>query len=366
MSELRGRPYAFVILTMMCWIGARMAWPNSPDEDSRVAFPAAGPDAGLAKWLPKAALQSAELQSTTQRPLQLAAALPFKKRLPRKAPAKTHSHHLGLPPALVPRQVGGRPSGLPMPLRVAGDGKSLSPGRDTPPTIAHAPVGKAGQPFSLRPKSWQIYAYSFWRASRSGDPVLGSNAQYGGSQSGLIATLDPFGAPDQGVALLMRGSVMPVSGGSAAHELGFGLRWKPKRNWPVILTAERRFRDRSTDDFAAYAAGGVDSVSLFKGWELNAFGQAGYAKGKNAGSFFDVQARAMRPIGKLGNIPLSAGFGSWAGGQKGAHRLDIGPTIAAKFDAAPAVVLVQLDWRLRVAGNAEPKNGLALTVSTGF
>jgi hypothetical protein len=65
-------------------------------------------------------------------------------------------------------------------------------------------------------------------------------------------------------------------------------------------------------------------------------------------------------------MPLSIGVGGWTGGQRGSKRLDLGPTAVARLDAGPTTVLIQLDWRLRAAGNAEPKDGVALTLSTGF
>ena len=74
----------------------------------------------------------------------------------------------------------------------------------------------------------------------------------------------------------------------------------------------------------------------------------------------------MRPLAEIGGAPLTVGAGSWAGGQRGAQRVDLGPTIAARVDTGPAALLIQLDWRLRAAGSAQPKDGVTLTVSTGF
>ena len=360
MADLRGRPYAFIVLTVAFWISARMAWPESGGTGTAIApvQKAYMPQPIVARAVTTSpdSLRSAQNQLGQ---IQHARTEPVRTR---KYFFKQH----GLPPALVPWQVGGRPSGLSVPLRVAGDDKPLSAGRDTPPTIAHALAGKAGPPELLRQKRWQVYAYSFWRASRPLGPSLGPNAQYGGSQSGMIATFDPVGSPDRGIGLLIRGSVTPVRPAANAHELAVGFRWRPMKHLPLTLSAERRFRERSADGFAAYMAGGIDSVPLPKGWKLDAYGQMGYATGQSSGGFFDGQARVLHRLTDVGKTPISVGVGGWAGGQKGAYRVDVGPAIVAKIDAGPGAVLVQLDWRLRVAGNAEPKNGLALTVSSGF
>ncbi len=177
---------------------------------------------------------------------------------------------------------------------------------------------------------------------------------------GLIATVDPFGMPDSGPSLLMRLAATPDGD---EREMALGLRWRPDAGWPITLSAERRFRSDAPDSFALYLAGGVDNEPMVAGWTLDAFGQVGYDTSQLGGTFFDGQARATNRIGKL---PLAAGVGIWAGGQRGASRLDVGPTMVAKVETGKMPILVQLDWRLRADGNANPKDGLALTVSTGF
>jgi hypothetical protein len=350
MAELRGRPFAFVALTLCTWVGARVALTGSHDEP----LPAA--------TIAKSANAQPKPTMVTIRP---ADASPLRATIP----AAHSSRHAFVfpafrpPPALDPWQDGGRPSGLPTSVLVAGGGEPLSTGRDTPPTNALAPVGKAGPPENKRHWGADVYAYSFWRFATGNGQALAPGAQYGGSQSGVIGTVDPFGEPDKGLAFLARGAITP---NGDERELALGLRWKPDANWPFLLSAERRFRADAPDRFAAYVAGGVDALALTRKWQLDAYGQAGYATGRGGGGFFDGQARVTRPIAKVAGVPLSIGAGSWAGGQRGTRRLDAGPTAVARINTGPAVVVIQLDWRLRAAGNAEPKDGVAMTVSTGF
>jgi len=82
--------------------------------------------------------------------------------------------------------------------------------------------------------------------------------------------------------------------------------------------------------------------------------------------FFDAQARASREIALLGNKPLKFGGGVWAGGQEGVTRLDIGPTIGTVIQVGEASMRVDADWRFRIAGDAAPASGPALTLSTSF
>ena len=244
--------------------------------------------------------------------------------------------------------------GIPAPLPFA---HAAAPVPTLPPAAPHAML-----PAAPPQRRMQLYGYSLWRQG-SGSGAFAPGAQYGGSQAGLIATWDPFGKAGKGVALRVRASATPDGN---ERELALGARWQPNRRWPISLSAERRFRLDGLDRFAAYAAGGVSDVTIIGKARLDAYGQAGYVSGKDGGGFFDAQSRLLHPVTTVAGLPLSAGAGAWAGGQPGVRRLDIGPTIATRVDTRFADLTLQLDWRQRVAGNANPKDGLALTVSTGF
>jgi hypothetical protein len=108
---------------------------------------------------------------------------------------------------------------------------------------------------------------------------------------------------------------------------------------------------------------------LGAGLRAEAYGQAGYAGGADPTAFFDAQAVVDRSLGKavgpLRDVRLGAGV--WAGGQKGAVRLDVGPRISVPLDlGADVSSRIALDWRLRVAGNARPASGPALTLASSF
>ena len=70
-------------------------------------------------------------------------------------------------------------------------------------------------------------------------------------------------------------------------------------------------------------------------------------------------------VGPLRDVRLGAG--AWAGGQEGAVRLDVGPRVSLPLDLGHGVSSrIALDWRLRVAGNARPESGPALTIASSF
>lgn len=232
------------------------------------------------------------------------------------------------------------------------------------PSLALAPTdgaqGTATPP--ARQRRLQFYSYNFWRQGSIG-AALAPNAQYGGSQYGAIATWDPLGSAGKGPALLLRGSGTPDG---LQQEVAVGARWQPDRKWPVSLSVERRFRFYGPDGVAAYVAGGVDRVPLVGKLALDAYGQAGYSLGGISSPFVDAQARVQHPLASPLGIPVRIGAGAWIGGQKGAYRADVGPTLTAQVDNRFADFTLQVDWRKRVVGNAAPIDGLALTVSTDF
>ena len=206
-----------------------------------------------------------------------------------------------------------------------------------------------------------VYAYSFWR--KGGDAGgLGAAAQYGGGQSGVIATI---GLKDRApVAILVRATV--AHDNLRDRELALGMRLQPSKSLPMTITAERRFRSTGADHFAVYAAGGKGGIRLPAGFTLDAFGQAGVVSGQNKTHFFDVRAVADRRILPQMPLPLHIGAGIWTGGQRGATRVDIGPSFRTELPLGQTKVRLTADWRVRVAGNADPGNGPALTLSTGF
>ena len=82
--------------------------------------------------------------------------------------------------------------------------------------------------------------------------------------------------------------------------------------------------------------------------------------------FHEAGVRLSRALGQEGGGGLELGAGLWAAGQDETHRLDLGPSLSVPLAIADRQVRLQLDWRQRVAGNAGPGSGPALTLATGF
>lgn len=218
-------------------------------------------------------------------------------------------------------------------------------------------------------KKWQIYAFSFWRLSANNPTGLAAAAQYGGSQSGIAGTYRIGGGENSDLSILARITVTPQNSGD--RELAAGLSWQPSRKIPVKLIAEYRARTPARDAAAIYITAAVPDTALPGKFRLNGFGQTGIvqsfpAAGGERTAFLDAGLRAERSLIASRPLTLTAGAGAWAGGQRGSQRLDIGPAVSLAARIGGQTARLNADWRFRIGGNANPGNGPALTLSTGF
>ena len=94
-------------------------------------------------------------------------------------------------------------------------------------------------------------------------------------------------------------------------------------------------------------------------FELDAYAQAGIVGLGRRDLFADGAIAFTRPV--YGRF--SAGLGMWGGYQPGLYRLDAGPRISMKVRDN---IRAHVDWRQRVAGNAQPASGPALTLAADF
>lgn len=215
-------------------------------------------------------------------------------------------------------------------------------------------------------KRFSAYAYSFIRPGALETNALVSAApQYGGGQSGVIATYRLVGSMRRNVSLLGRASL--AHGAQGAPEFATGLRIKPLGNIPVTLSAEHRLRANQQDVTALYAAGSIEDIKLPAQFMAQSYAQAGLILGRQSNQFYDAGMRIDRAVIKTAIGQINVGLGGWAGGQQGGGRLDIGPALRTEVMlGSTARVNITADWRFRIAGNAKPGNGPTITISTGF
>ncbi len=141
------------------------------------------------------------------------------------------------------------------------------------------------------------------------------------------------------------------------------MRIQPHWSWPVWFTLERRQALGRTgggrNAFALFAEGGVYSRPMPWQFSLDAYLQGGVVGFQSRDLFIDGGAAVSRPIYRQ----FSGGFGVWGGAQPGVYRVDAGPRVSMQLRRN---MRVHLDWRQRLAGNAQPGSGPAITLAGDF
>ena len=253
-------------------------------------------------------------------------------------------------------------AGLPMPreLNAALTTSQESRSQPTSPTIPF--VRQAGE------RRWHADAWLLLRDDAS--PRLANGAapaSYGSSQVGAVLAyrLAPNARRDP--AAYVRASRALADNGDA--EVAIGVRGRVISQLPVNAHAEvRAVRGNTGSELrpAAFLSGGIDDMPLPLGLSASGYAQAGAVGGSHATAFADGAARIDSTLLSTPTARLDAGLGAWGGVQRDVARVDVGPTAGLKLELGKASARLAADWRWRIAGNAEPSNGAAITLSTGF
>ena len=192
-------------------------------------------------------------------------------------------------------------------------------------------------------------------------------ASYGASQAGAVLRFALAPNVEARPTAHLRVNKALIEDGESEIALGANLR--PIPALPVTAHAEMRFTQISGEMLvrpAAFVTTGVDAMPVPLGARLRGYAQAGYVGGRDATAFADGQVVVDRRVFTSGTGGLDLGAGVWGGAQRGAERLDIGPSASIAGQVGPIPLRLSMDYRLRVAGQAAPDSGAVLTLSTGF
>lgn len=203
---------------------------------------------------------------------------------------------------------------------------------------------------------------SAWMVSRHepGGGALAPGGTLGGSQAGLRLLYRVNGDAARPLALSAR-LYLPLRQRSAA-EVAAGIDWRPFRQVPVHLLAERR-QALGGDGRSAFALTvyGGHGGALGRRLRYDAYAQAGVVGLRSRDLFVDGAARLWVPAGRF-----EAGAAIWGAAQPGAERLDAGPQVSYRLPLRGTDVRLSADWRFRLAGDAAPASGPAFTLASDF
>lgn len=203
-----------------------------------------------------------------------------------------------------------------------------------------------------------------YRAQSETQP-LSRQGRLGDSQAGM--RLGYSLAPMLPAEVFARVTASPA--GRGAVDAAAGLSLRAVAALPAALVIERRQRLDGGDArsaFAAYVNGG-GTWALPAGMMIDGYGATGVVGFNRRDLFIEGAGRVTRRLTSGGPVRLHAGGGIWGAAQPGASRLDAGPTLVSRLPASSAISpMLAVDYRLRVAGDARPAAGVAITLAADF
>lgn len=331
----RGRPLRFVAIIALGWAGTRIAilWPEGApvSEASETALP----------------VRMADM--VARQPLMSVASAP------RAMLAMPGSEARRIVPGIA---MAGDASEAVVPAAFDED-RGLRPILGAPPAaVQYRAASPMANPLAANPPTSR-WSGSAWFVTRRSAPASGP--MLGGDQAGVRIgyTLDV----ERRISLYGRGSA-PL--GMRGSEVAIGVEWQPGE-LPVRAVAEYRIGiDGQMGGPTVALIGGVDAVPLARAFTLEAYGQAGAVARGRADPFADGALRVTRPATINGGVRVAVGAGIWGAAQREATRLDLGPSAVVTLPLGDAAVRVAFDWRERIAGDARPGSGPALTLGADF
>jgi hypothetical protein len=204
----------------------------------------------------------------------------------------------------------------------------------------------------------QLTAWALLRGQGGalGSSSLASVGQLGASQAGARLS---YKFTRQVAASLRTSSEVGRRGG----EIAAGVRIQPAAAIPLWVTAERRQRlgryGGGRNSFALFFESGVYDRPLPWRLSLDAYLQGGVVGFRSRDGFIDGAMTVTRPVYRQ----FSAGLGLWGGAQPGIYRVDAGPRLTMRVRPN---LKVHFDYRARLAGNAQPGSGPAVTLAGDF
>ncbi len=343
-----GRPLRFLMIVVGGWTGARVAllWPDPVAERAIAArhlITASSHPIGVAAPVGTPATAAIPHLSSPER----AATVCLTDTIGR-APATT----LTLAAAPLPNPLTAAAAPAPAPVIAAAS---------SPPIVPRAARADA-QPVAIalpQPARWSASVWGLIRGSGAAGGV--ATPQLGGSQVGarLAFRLDQSGrvAAVARVAAALR---------ARQQEAAAGVEWQPTR-LPLRLVAEQRIGIAGIRGGPALGlVGGVGALPLGYDLRVDGYAQAGVVARDRADGYVDgalVIARAVR-VAEATRIEL--GIGAWGAAQRGASRLDLGPSATLVLPLEWRAFRIGVQWRERVAGNARPGSGAVLSLGTDF
>ncbi len=393
-SARRGQPLAALAMVLACWIGGRSLVLAAAHDDA-VPAQRALPGVAMAKGSSSSPAIAAKPQLAAGSTGASAGVAPVRAAWPLAEPVRAITSETNsaaaratksgsAPPGEVQDQGASTITPSPQFLtpRIAAGHQMLwlaalaqLPLPDLPQRQAPPVADARNQAAPITHSRWSADGWFMLRRGGNGFNLPGAglpganlpSGAYGASQAGAVIRfhLAPSG-PLRPILYLRATTALRAPRG---EEVAGGLALRPMARLPIAAMFEARVTHTTGGMIVRPAAALVSEfppLAMPLGLRSEIYVQAGYAGGGGATAFVDGQVRLEHRVLRAGPLELRGGGGAWGGAQRGAQRLDVGPTATLALPLGPGGGRLSADWRFRVAGNAAPTSGPALTLSAGF
>lgn len=346
----RGRPVRFLLLLLLAWSASRAMLRVDFTTFGRPAAPAHAQFAAARADAPAAA-------PAPIRPAPIRPAIALRPPAPRTLAKRGRSASAGrvVDDAVRVDLMDFLDNALPFAGHSHGDPHDAQLGSGPLPPTPLPPVPDG--------RKWRMSGWMLWRDGSGPGADYAPSGRLGGSQAGMRLDVD-LTSPGRG-ALRAYARASAALAHPAAPEGALGLAYQPARHVPVSLAVERRIAlgSGARDAMAFVAAGGFGPMALSPAIEAEGYVQIGFVGLRAADRFLDgkISAFALKPTDRL-----RLGASLSGGAQPHLSRLDIGPEMQVRLPSAPLASRLSVEWRMRVAGNAAPGSGLAVTLGADF
>ncbi|MEA3539832.1 MAG: hypothetical protein U9R73_11970 [Pseudomonadota bacterium] len=222
-------------------------------------------------------------------------------------------------------------------------------------------------------KAWHVDAYSLVRSGGAG--FASDRPLLGGGQSGIRLGYTPGPLARRPIELFGRLAIahdwLDLKGRSAQGALGAA--WMPLGRDGPAVSGERLIAigREGRNAWAIRVSGGAWHAADAKlPIDLSAYAEAGVVGASSRDGFAGAQALALYPVAAREGTRIGLGGGVWGsvqdGGGRTASRLEFGPGAQLSQRIGTGTIELRGEYRFRVAGDAAPDSGPALTIATRF
>ncbi|WP_420144054.1 hypothetical protein [Sphingobium sp.] len=210
---------------------------------------------------------------------------------------------------------------------------------------------------------WRAGAWLLWRQDGATQADAIPGGRLGGSQAGLRVDYDLM--PGAKVRTAVYGRITSAVSRPSAPESAVGLSIQPSRAIPVNIAIERRIAldPAARNANAVMAVGGFGPTPIAQSIDAEGYAQTGIVGFKRKDAFIDGKFSLSK---QLPSERVRIGAAISGGAQPGASRMDIGPEIQVRLPLPQGGARLSIEWRERIAGNARPGSGLAITLAADF